>query len=236
MNLDLNALFPSRRRIYLLRHADVSYFDASGKPARPDTVPLTERGREQAVAAQQSLAEIPIDRAICSGLPRTVETARKVIGGRSIDIESWHELREIEPGRLADLPVDSIGKAFLGSLGGELSREARFLGGETFGSMLDRVLHALARLVADQSWDHVLIVAHGAVNRAILCQALGSGLGGFGGIEQDACCINILDVEDSGRLLVRLLNHTPYNHAKIGMQKTTMEQLLLDYLRPREMS
>ncbi|MFO0947286.1 MAG: histidine phosphatase family protein [Planctomycetota bacterium] len=230
--MDLSALIPSRRRIYLLRHADVSYFDASGKPARPDSVPLTEKGRTQADAAQRALAEIPIDKAICSGLPRTVETARKVVGERSLEIEAWHDFREIEPGRLSELPLDSIGQVFLGSLAGNLDREGRFLGGETFGSMLDRVLSSLDKVIADPGWSHLLLVAHGAVNRAILCHALGSGLGGFGGIEQDACCINIIDVDQNGRLLVRLLNHTPYDHAKVGMRRTTMEQLLLDYMTP----
>jgi broad specificity phosphatase PhoE len=35
----------SRRRIYLMRHAQVAYFE-DGRPLRPDLVPLTEEGRE----------------------------------------------------------------------------------------------------------------------------------------------------------------------------------------------
>ena len=38
----------SRRRLYLMRHADVAYFDADGKPMRPQAVPLTPAGIEQA--------------------------------------------------------------------------------------------------------------------------------------------------------------------------------------------
>jgi len=38
----------SRRRIYLLRHAQVAYVDEHRRPFRPDDVSLTPEGREQA--------------------------------------------------------------------------------------------------------------------------------------------------------------------------------------------
>ncbi len=53
----------SRRRVYLLRHAEVSYFDPAGKAHPPRTVPLTPEGREQAAAAARALAPVPLDRA-----------------------------------------------------------------------------------------------------------------------------------------------------------------------------
>ena len=37
-----------RRRLYLMRHGDVSYFDDDGHPHRPDDVGLTEDGERQA--------------------------------------------------------------------------------------------------------------------------------------------------------------------------------------------
>ena len=63
-----------RRRIYLMRHGSVTYFDEAGKPHLPETVPLNEAGRTQAAAAGQSFAAdgIRFDRVIVSGLPRTV--------------------------------------------------------------------------------------------------------------------------------------------------------------------
>ena len=49
-----------RRRIYLLRHGDVSYFDEHGRPFWPATVPLNQEGRLQAEAAGRVLAEVPL--------------------------------------------------------------------------------------------------------------------------------------------------------------------------------
>ena len=72
---------PSRRRIYLMRHGSVTYFDAAGKPVLPETVPLNELGRAQATAAGRMFAQqqVRFDRVIVSGLPRTVETATRVL-------------------------------------------------------------------------------------------------------------------------------------------------------------
>jgi broad specificity phosphatase PhoE len=45
---------PKRRRIFLMRHGDVTYFDATGRAIDPESVPLNERGREEASAAGRS--------------------------------------------------------------------------------------------------------------------------------------------------------------------------------------
>jgi probable phosphoglycerate mutase len=74
-----------RRRVYLMRHADVRYTDAQGRFVDPDTVSLTDEGRRQADGVREALAAIPFDRAVSSGLPRTVETAALVLAGRGLE-------------------------------------------------------------------------------------------------------------------------------------------------------
>jgi len=222
-----------RRRVYLMRHGEVSYFVGDAPSLRARDAELNEAGRAQALAAGAVLADVPIDRVITSGLPRTVETARLAVGNRPLEIEQHPELVEISPGHLSDIPaeqlVDTVTKAF--SVG--TTPEARFLAGETFGSLVERVLGCWQNLVADQGWQKLLLVAHGGVNRVLLTHAFGSGLAGFGALEQDPACINILDVEPDGRLLVRLVNFTPYNALKSGLELTTMERLFVEFLESR---
>src|SRR5262249_18469245 len=102
---------------------------------------------------------------------------------------------------------------------------------ETFGSLADRVLASLRVLLADSGWQRLLLVAHGGVNRTIMAHALGLDFRAFGFFEQDPGCINILDVDDAGRWLIRLVNYTPYNPSKRGIELTTMESLYLQYQR-----
>ncbi|MDX6410627.1 MAG: hypothetical protein QOE91_143 [Gaiellaceae bacterium] len=207
-----------RRRIYLMRHGAVSYFEG-GRPVHPHAVPLTEEGRAQARAAAGVLAEVTFDRVVTSGLPRTVETARIV--APSIEPESWPDLREIESGRLADLPDPEA--AFQRAFHGVVPEETAFLGGETIGALLDRVLPAISELLADESWDTLLAVLHGGVNRAILSHALTGERMFLGNFEQAPGCINVLDVGDDW--IVRAVNVAPYDLVHMHGRTTTMEEL-----------
>jgi broad specificity phosphatase PhoE len=213
-----------RRRLYLMRHARVAYFE-NGRPLRPESVPLTDEGREQARAAAEVLEGIDFDRVITSGLLRTIETAGLV--APHAEPESWPELREIESGRLEDIPEDELEAAFVGAFRDVLPEEARFLGGESIGALLDRVLPAVDRLLADPDWDAVLAVLHGGVNRAILSYALTGGRAFLGNFEQLPGCINILDVGDDW--IVRAVNITPTDLAHGGGRLRTMEELWAEF-------
>jgi broad specificity phosphatase PhoE len=217
----------TRRRLYLMRHAQVAYFD-DGRPVRPDLVPLTEEGREQARAAAALLEGIAFDRVVTSGLPRTLETAHIVASSR--EPESWPDLREIEPGRLTDIPEEEIEHAFVAVWRDVVPEDVRFLGGETIGSLLDRVLAALERLLADPDWDVLLAVLHGGVNRAILSYALTGGRAFLGNFEQSPGCINVLDVGDDW--VVRAVNISPTDPAHLRGRLRTMEELWREF-RPR---
>jgi broad specificity phosphatase PhoE len=218
----------TRRRIYLMRHARVAYFE-DGRPLRPDLVPLTEEGREQARAAAAVLEGVEFDRVITSGLPRTLETARIVAPG--MEPESWPELREIESGRLDDIPEDELERAFVETWRGVVPKEAQFLAGETVGSLLDRVLPAIDRLFSDPEWDAVLVVLHGGVNRAILSYALTGGRAFLGNFEQSPGCINVLDVADQD-WVVRAVNTSPTDLAHRGGRLRTMEELWAEFRPP----
>jgi broad specificity phosphatase PhoE len=212
----------TRRRIYLLRHGQVAYF-VDGRPVAPDEVHLTDLGRRETQETAAALSGIVFDRVISSGLPRAVETARIVAPGR--DPESWSELRELAGGRLAELRDPEA--AFVGAFSGTLPEDATFLGGETIGSLLDRALPALQRLVAEPGWDVALVVAHGGTIRALLSYALTGERVFLGNFELAPASISILDVGDDW--IVRAVNVTPYDLAHTRTRLRTMEELWAEY-------
>jgi probable phosphoglycerate mutase len=228
----------SRRRIFLMRHGSVTYFDGAGKPYLPETVPLNEDGRAQAGAAGRAFldAGVRFDRVIVSGLPRTVETAARVLAvtGQEISAEFCPELEEIRGGRLSAIPAEELKRAFTGAFEGLVPAEQRFLGGESVGELMDRVHPAIARLRADPSWDTVLLVLHGGVNCAILSQALTGQRLFLGGLAQAPGCINALDVgEDERDWVVRCVNHNPLDVLQPAARATTMELLFAQYRKSR---
>lgn len=211
-----------------MRHGRVAYFE-DGRPLDPVAVPLTAEGREQARSARELLDGIEFDRVITSGLRRTVETASIV--APNLQPEEWPELREIESGRLADIPEDELERAFLDAWRDVVPEDTPFLGGETIASLLDRVLPAVERLLADPEWDVVLAVLHGAVNRAILSHALTGGRLFLGNLEQAPGCVNVLDVGDAD-WVVRAVGITPLDPAHRRGRLRTMEELWAEFRPP----
>ncbi|MED5621698.1 histidine phosphatase family protein [Ideonella sp. BN130291] len=219
-----------------MRHGAVDYFRADGTAVPPDDVPLNETGRGQADAAGRLFGAtgVQFDRVLVSGLPRTRETAERVLaaaGHAALPQEVDERLQEIHPGRLSDIPPDQVEQAFLGAFaGGPDAQAQRFLGGETVGELLDRVLPAFDEVLAAPGWRSLLLVLHGGVNRALLSRALAGERAFLGRMEQTPACINIIDagVDD---LVVRAVNLAPTQWLHENEQLTTMEKLLVQYLR-----
>jgi probable phosphoglycerate mutase len=221
-----------------MRHGSVTYFDDTGRPHLPETVALNPAGQAQADAAGQAFREagVHFDRVIVSGLPRTVETAQRVLAasGQRIEAETWPDLHEIRGGRLSAIPTDELKRAFTGAFEGLVDEDQRFLGGESVGEMMDRVHPAIGRLREDKDWDTVLLVLHGGVNCAILSLALTGQRLFLGGLSQAAGCINALDVgDDPADWVVRFVNYVPPGPLQPDARATTMEQLFEQYRKGR---
>ncbi len=230
--------FNPRRRVYLMRHGSVTYFDGDGKPVLPEMVPLNDAGRMQASAAGRVFADagVRFDRVIVSGLPRTLETATRVLAetGQQIDIERWPEFVEIRGGKLSHIPDTELKEAFTGAFEGVAPEHKRFLGGESIGELMDRIHPAVGKLRNDTAWDTVLLVLHGGVNRAILSYALTGQRLFLGNIAQTAGCINVLDVGEAAHdWVVRVVNYSPPSQLQADSRGTTMEALFHQYRKSR---
>lgn len=223
-----------RRRIYLMRHGSVDYFRADGSPVHPHTVPLNADGRTQADAAGALFKQcgVRFDKVVVSGLNRTVETAQRVLAAAGLDLplETEPALEEIRGGKLADIPPDEVEAAFLGAFTtGQESQ--RFLGGESIGELLDRVLPAFESILARDDWKSLLLVLHGGVNRALLARAMTGSRAFFGRMEQLPACVNIIDLGSTSDLIVRTVNLAPTQWLHQHEHMTTMEKLLAQYMR-----
>lgn len=220
-----------RRRIHLFRHGDVSYVDDKGnRVADSRTVPLTDWGREQAADMRTFMKDIPVDRVICSGLPRTVETADGVFGNRDLKIEIAPAFEEIksDPNRYKAL-TDLADVAYAFSNAHEPG--ATYGNGEKFSDFETRVVEGLEKLIADPNWKSLALIAHGGVNRALLGWLTGASLKAFATFEQNTACVNIIDIDthpdtgDHHRTLLRGVNITAYDPAKRDVHLTALEMI-----------
>jgi len=221
-----------RRRVHLMRHGKVAYFDEAGQPLNPKLAGLTEEGRAQARAAGEALAAVPLDRVLCSGLPRTRQTAELAVEGRGLAVEDAPGFLEIRAGRFRLIPREQREAAYVYGFEAATAPGARFAGGDAFEEVQARVVAAFEALLAEPGWTQLLLVAHDGVNRLLLSWACGAGLGALGVFEQDFAALNVLDfdVEDGRvvRKLIRTTNLTPWNLVKVGCHQTSLE----DVFRP----
>lgn len=230
---------PRRRRVYLMRHGSVDYFTPDGKPLPPDNVPLNAKGVEQARAAGRLFADhaVGFDRIVHSGLPRTQETARHVaeLTAHAHDPQVRERLQEIRGGRLASIAERDLLKSFTAATDGVVDDDVQFLGGETVGDFLTRVLPEVDALRADLTWDTALWVLHGAVNRAILSYLITGKRQLLGAFEQSPACINVLDIgEQPVDVVLRVVNLSPLDWLQPNNRKSTMEHLFDQYSRYRQ--
>jgi probable phosphoglycerate mutase len=227
-----------RRRILLMRHGAVEYFDDAGRPYPPDDVPLTGQGVRQARAMGEAIAAagVRIDRAITSGLARTRATAGHVLeaAGATPPLEHRSELQEIRGGTLSRIPDAELRAAFIAAFEGPVPPATRFLNGESIGELLERTLPSLQRLLADDDWDTVLLVLHGGVNRGLLSWFLTGQPVFLGGLAQDPGCLNVIDVGPTAATsIVRVVNFCALDTLQTASRLSTMEHLLGQYMKLR---
>jgi broad specificity phosphatase PhoE len=79
------------------------------------------------------------------------------------------------------------------------------VGGESTLEVSDRVVAALAEIIDRHSGENISIVAHGGVNRVILCHIMGVPLENIFRIEQDYAAVNIIEFWDKYPV-VKLIN------------------------------
>ncbi len=216
-----------------MRHGEAAYVSEDGTVTDdPRNVPLTREGRIQASKQAAVLASVEFDKAICSGLPRTVQTAELVLSHRQgVNLEKIPDLEEIKGGG-REFPVENVNewlKHVANPWAGADHPEATFLGGERFMDFAERVTPAFDRIIADMSWQCLLLVLHGAVNRMIFNHVMNTSWQGQMSVEQDNCCINIIDVDTdedgvANRYLIRAVNLTAYDLNKSSIHLTNMEQ------------
>jgi broad specificity phosphatase PhoE len=99
---------------------------------------------------------------------------------------------------------------------------------------MDRVHPCIDRLREDDSWDTVLMVLHGGVNRAILSRALTNQRMFLGHLGQTPGCINVLDVGEAvNDWVVRVINYSPISALQGESRDTMMEIYFNQYKKSR---
>lgn len=194
-------------RVYVVRHGQIVGYD--GFPVYGHTdVGMTHVGIMQMEHLAERLRLVNIGAIYSSDLQRSSKGARIIARHHDVPLHVLPELREIHFGDWEGLTLTEIRKRFPDELE---KREDDLVsyqapgGGESVKSLAERVLHCFENVLQDQKGNDILLVGHGAVNRVILCHALGLDLSRMFKIHQDYGCLNIIDYFPDSTL-VRMIN------------------------------
>ena len=205
-------------RILLARHGETPW-NAEGRYQGQEDIPLSPVGLAQAQALGERLREVPITRAVASPLQRARHTAELALGQRELPLTLDPGLMEIAHGTWEGLLASEIGER-----DGELLRawrdsphEVLMPEGESLQHVFDRAWPALARASEGLGADDILlVVAHDAVNRVLLCRILGIPLARLWGFRQAPTTLNLLEGDDVEHLEVVRLNDCSHHTALFG--------------------
>lgn len=203
-------------RVLLARHGETEW-NAAGRYQGQADIPLSPVGEAQARALGARLAEVPIDRAVASPLARARRTAELALGeARATTLRLDPGLQEIAHGTWEGLLASEIRDRDGDRLRAwrDTPHEVLMPEGESLQHVLDRAWPALQRACEGlDATDTLLVVAHDAVNRVLLCRILGLPLARLWSFRQAPTTLNLLEGPDPDHLeLVRLndcSHHTP---------------------------
>ena len=203
-------------RLLLARHGETAW-NAEGRYQGREDIALSATGEAQARALGERLRALRIDRAVASPLSRARRTAELALGpDRASLLSTDAGLMEIAHGSWEGLLAPEIrerdperARAWR-----ETPDEVQMPGGESLQQVLDRAWPALQRAGEGLGNDEtLLVVAHDAVNRVLLCRILGIPLSNLWRFRQAPTTLNLLEGADVERLEVLRLNdcthHTP---------------------------
>ncbi len=204
----------------VVRHGRTAW-NADGRFQGQTDVPLDDIGRAQAGRLATALAGDRFDFAIASDLVRASETARIVLGSRSLPVELDGAWREMRFGVWEGLTWTQIVERYpeVGEGHGTSPRFFTPEGGESFDDVCARVeaaLDALAARVPDGT--HALIVTHAGVLHALLRVALGESEASALGVKFSPATVTRLRVGPEGGTLVQLNYAPPTSDAVSGVR------------------
>ena len=204
-------------RILLARHGETPW-NAQGRYQGQIDIPLSPVGEAQARALGERLREVPITRAVASPLSRARRTAELALGEqRASMLQLEPEVQEIAHGEWEGLLASEIGEKDPARLRAWREEPDTVLmpGGESLRQVLDRSWRGLVRATEGLGQDDtLLLMAHDAVNRVLLCRILGLPIGKLWTFRQAPTTLNLIEGPDVDSLEVVRLNdcahHTPF--------------------------
>ncbi|MEM6251419.1 MAG: histidine phosphatase family protein [Cyanobacteria bacterium P01_D01_bin.156] len=186
-------------RLLLVRHGETEWNRESRFQGQID-IPLNDNGRAQAAQAGDFLQAVTIDGAVSSSMMRPKETAEIILKHHSeVTLGVTEGLWEISHGQWEGKFEHEIEAGFPGMLEAWQTKPetVQMPDGENLQDVWERAVKAWNKIVTqyenDEAPQTVLVVAHDAINKSILCYVTGLGPEAFWQFKQGNGAVSVID-------------------------------------------
>ncbi len=202
----------------MVRHGETNWNKESRFQGIKD-IPLNDNGRSQGRKAGTFLQNVPIDFAVSSSMMRPKETAEIILQHHpDVPLSTTPELIEICHGLWEGMLEAEIQADYPDLLQQwkDKPETVQMPEGENLQQVWDRGVAAWNKIAEEHSNTEtprtVLVVAHDAINKVILCYLLGLKPENFWNIKQGNCAVSVIDYPKgaSGKPVLQAINITTH--------------------------
>lgn len=189
----------------LIRHGENDYVKKGLMAGRLPGVHLNKKGQEQATAAAERLAGVPVKAIYSSPLERALETAQPISRVLSLPVVTRSGLIEIDVGEWQNQSLKQLNRGKLWKIVSNAPSRMQFPGGETFAEAQIRICNEIETLSREhEPKDLIICVSHADPIRLAVAYFVGLPLDLFQRLYLAPASFTVLDIREGGSRLLTL--------------------------------
>lgn len=192
--------------IVLVRHGENDWSKKNKLAGRIPGVHLNEAGHQQAHAAAQRLAALPIKAVYSSPITRCLETAAYIADTHSLTIHHVSELAEVDYGEWEGKKIKKLAKLPLWRAVQFFPSRARFPRGEALRDVQHRAIQAIEEIAGRHEKEIIVIVSHADLIRLVLAHYLGVHIDSFQRLVISPASASVISLHPEGMVRVLRVN------------------------------
>ena len=198
-------------KVVFIRHGQTEW-NVSGRYQGQSDVALSKEGIAQAEKLAKHFPVAAVDAVYSSDLMRARVTAEKVAEKFGLPVQTEPAFRELNFGDWEGLTYEQITASWADAMTNFLRHPdiLQIPHGESFPEVRQRAMKRLRELLAEHEGHVIAVVAHGAVLRTMLTEALHMPLQYLWSIRQFNTAVNIVRYDAGENPTVELLNSTAH--------------------------
>ena len=192
--------------IILVRHGENEWVKRHRLAGWIEGVHLNATGHQQAAAAAERLAQMPVKAVYSSPVTRCMETAVYIADTFKLPIQELEPVGEVRYGDWEGEKISKLSKDPLWRIVQFFPSRMRFPNGETMREVQARGVNALETLAANHPQETIVVVSHADVIKLIMAHYLGIHIDLFQRMGLAPASVSVIDLSESGMVRILRLN------------------------------